>query len=189
VHGFLLPGHVSVVTGAETFRFLPRDFGLPAVVAGFTPADVLRAVLSLVDQTAAGEARLENAYQRVVTDGGNQAAQRLLSEVFVLTEARWRGLGALPGSGLALRDALAGRDASRLELPEPLPAPREPAGCRCGEVLTGRCDPPECALYGQRCVPDDPVGACMVSSEGACAAWYRAGLGREAAGEATGGGA
>jgi len=171
VDGFLMPGHVSVITGAEAWRFLPERHGVSAAVAGFTPADVLAAILALLRRIARGEPGLDNLYGRVVTPGGNREAQALLARTFEPTDAEWRGLGVLPGSGLGLREGLAHRDASRI--PVDLPEPREPAGCRCGDVLHGEIDPPGCPLFAGACTPERPVGACMVSSEGACAAWYR----------------
>lgn len=169
--GLLLPGHVSVVTGADAFGFLPEQYGLPAVVAGFTPTDVLQSVLELVRQQAEGRPALVNRYRRVVSAGGNRRAQALVGEIFEPTDARWRGLGTIPGSGLRLRSHVAARDASAL--PADVPEPVEPAGCRCGDVLKGLIDPPQCGLFGRGCDPDHPVGACMVSSEGSCAAWFR----------------
>ncbi|RMF80765.1 MAG: hydrogenase formation protein HypD [Nitrospirae bacterium] len=171
VDGYLLPGHVSVIAGAESFRFLAEEHGLPSVVVGFTPADVLRGVVEIVRQLAAGRAEAVNLYDRVVTEEGNVVAQRLVARYFEPADAEWRGLGVIPGSGLALRPEWAHRDASRL--PVDLPEPREPAGCRCGEVLKGVIEPPECPLFAAGCTPERPVGACMVSSEGTCAAWYR----------------
>ncbi len=171
VSGVLLPGHVSVVTGSREFEFLPAEFGIPAVVVGFTPADVLRGVLELVEQLREGRAEVANLYGRVVTAEGNPHARALLEKFFEPADTAWRGLGTIPASGLALRRPWAHRDASRIavELPEPV----EPPGCRCGEVLKGAIDPPECPLFAAECTPETPVGACMVSSEGTCAAWHR----------------
>jgi hydrogenase expression/formation protein HypD len=171
VDGFICPGHVSVITGWRIYAFLPERYGRGAVVAGFTPTDVLRAVLELVEQAAAGRPALVNAYPRVVTEHGNAAAHALVGRFFEPADVAWRGLGVIPGSGLALKEAFAHRDAGRIAVT--LPPSREPAGCRCGEVLKGRIDPPECPLFGRVCTPDCAVGACMVSSEGACAAWFR----------------
>jgi hydrogenase expression/formation protein HypD len=169
ISGFLLPGHVSVITGTACFEFLARDYGVSGVVAGFEPHDVLGALLTLVRQT---EPAIAIEYGRAVRPEGNVVARRLLEQVFEPSAADWRGLGVIPGSGLRLRPEYADADAARrfaVELEEPL----EPAGCRCGEVLRGVTDPADCALFGRRCTPEDPVGACMVSSEGACAARYR----------------
>jgi hydrogenase expression/formation protein HypD len=167
--GFLLPGHVSVITGTGIYDFLARDYGVAGVVAGFEPHDVLRALLRLVRQAAPA---IEIEYSRAVRPEGNVVAQRLMEQVFAPSDADWRGLGVIPGSGLALRPEYAGADAA-LRFPVDLEPPLEPAGCRCGEVLRGVTDPAACALFGRRCTPEDPVGACMVSSEGACAARYR----------------
>jgi len=171
VDGFLLPGHVSVITGADAFAFVAEELGLPAAVVGFTPTDVLRGVEALVDRLAEGKAELINLYTRVVTAEGNTTARALVDRFFVPADAIWRGLGAIPGSGLALRPEYAHRDAARIEVE--VPEPVEPAGCRCGEVLRGSIDPPECPLFATTCTPSSAVGACMVSSEGTCAAWYR----------------
>ncbi len=171
VDGFLLPGHVSVITGWETFTFLADDHGLPGVVVGFTPVDVLRGVLEVVRQHLRGEASVANLYGRVVTAAGNASAKELLDQVFVPAPATWRGLGQIPGSGLDPAPAWAHRDARSIHVE--LPEPHEPPGCRCGDVLKGVISPPECPLFATACTPESPVGACMVSSEGSCAAWYR----------------
>ena len=169
IGGFLLPGHVSVITGTECYEFLARDYGVAGVVAGFEPHDVLLALLRLVRMT---EPAVEIEYGRAVRPEGNLVARRILGQVFGPCDADWRGLGVIPGSGLGLREEFAGMDASVRFAIETGPA-LEPAGCRCGEVLRGVLDPAACALFGRRCTPQDPVGACMVSSEGACAARYR----------------
>ncbi|MBU1948729.1 MAG: hydrogenase formation protein HypD [Candidatus Eisenbacteria bacterium] len=171
LHGFILPGHVSVITGSDFYSFLASRFHLPAVVTGFTPADILRCVLELCRQVAEGEAKVVNHYGRVVTAKGNGVAQDLVKRYMEPADADWRGLGPIPGSGLALRKEWVHRDA--LEIPVPLPKTKEPEGCRCGDVLKGLIDPPECHLFNKGCSPDHPVGACMVSSEGSCAAWHR----------------
>lgn len=171
VDGFICPGHVSVITGSRAFQFLADEFATPAVVAGFTPTDVLRAVLALTRQCAESRAEVENLYARVVSAGGNTTAQQLVERFFAPADAAWRGLGVIPGSGLDLRPEHAGRDAALI--PVDVPAPIEPPGCRCGDVLKGAIDPPECPLFAVACTPAAPVGACMVSAEGACAAWHR----------------
>jgi hydrogenase expression/formation protein HypD len=177
VSGFLLPGHVSVITGTACYEFLASDYGIAGVVAGFEARDVLEALLMLVRLP---EPRIAIQYTRAVRPEGNVVAQRLLEQVFAPSDADWRGLGVIPGSGLALREEFADVDAARRFAVDPGPS-LEPPGCRCGEVLRGVTDPADCALFGARCTPEDPVGACMVSSEGACAARYRyRGLGDDA---------
>lgn len=169
--GVLLPGHVSVVTGAGAFSFLGREFALPSAVVGFTPADILGGVLEIARQRAEGRAETANLYERVVTEAGNTRARAMMERFFRSCDAEWRGLGVIPGSGLGLAEEAAPHDASLL--PVEAPPPSEPRGCRCGEVLKGTVEPPQCPLFGKPCTPELPVGACMVSSEGACAAWYR----------------
>jgi hydrogenase expression/formation protein HypD len=171
VDGYLLPGHVSVITGSDAFAFVADELGMPAVVVGFTPTDVLRGVEALVGCLVAGKPEVINLYSRVVRPEGNTTAQALVNRFFTTADAMWRGLGVIPGSGLVLRPEFAHRDAALLEVE--VPEPIEPAGCRCGEVLKGTIDPPECPLFATACTPTSPIGACMVSSEGTCAAWYR----------------
>jgi len=169
--GLILPGHVSVIIGARAYRPVLARYPIPAAIAGFTPVDVLQAVVELTRQVTQGEAQLVNLYGRVVREEGNPQAWGLVEEIFEPCDARWRGLGPIPLSGLALRPAFGHRDAAAF--PVDLPVPREPAGCRCGDVLRGLIDPTQCPLFATACTPDTAVGACMVSAEGACAAWYR----------------
>jgi hydrogenase expression/formation protein HypD len=171
VDGFLLPGHVSVLTGWEAFRFLAEDHGVPGAVVGFSPADVLRGVLELLEQNVAGRAETKNLYSRAVSSEGNVTAFAMVDRYFEPSTDSWRGFGEIPGSGLVLREAFAHRDASRIDVE--VPPPVEPAGCCCGDVLRGAIDPPECPLFDAGCTPDTPVGACMVSTEGTCSAWFR----------------
>lgn len=178
--GFLLPGHVSVVLGSDFYRFLERELDLPGVIVGFTPVDVLRGVDQLVQCVTTGMPRVVNLYTRAVTPEGNRLARHVMAHFFEPEDTRWRGLGVIPASGLALREAFAHRDATRLRVE--LGPSREPPGCRCGEVLKGVIEPPDCPLFGRGCTPAEPVGACMVSSEGTCAAWYRHERGREKTG-------
>ena len=169
IDGFILPGHVSVVTGSDCYRFLAAEYGVGGVVAGFAADDVLEALLMLARQR---EPAVEIGYRRAVTPAGNRVAQGVIARVFEPCDAVWRGLGSIPGSGLRLSDefrAYAAEERFAVDPGEPV----EPAGCRCGEVLRGLIDPPECRLFGRRCTPETPVGACMVSSEGSCAAHYR----------------
>ncbi|MBL0712953.1 MAG: hydrogenase formation protein HypD [Desulfosarcina sp.] len=172
VSGFLLPGHVSVILGLAAYRPFFDRHRIPCVVAGFEPADILEAVRRLVEQVESGRPQLDNAYPRVVSDAGNRKARSVLDQVFEPVDAVWRGIGVIPGSGLAIRESLALFDAVR-QMPVDVPEAREPAGCACGEILTGVKTPPECRLYRQACTPENPVGPCMVSSEGTCAAYYR----------------
>jgi hydrogenase expression/formation protein HypD len=169
ISGFLLPGHVSVITGTEPFGFLASAYGVAGVVAGFGAEDVLQALLLLARQP---EPAIDIQYKRAVRPEGNAVARQLLARVFEPCDADWRGLGTIPGSGLRLRAEFAVADAA-LRFPLELEPALEPAGCRCGEVLRGVIDPAECSLFGGPCTPQAPVGACMVSSEGACAARYR----------------
>ncbi|MCG6911787.1 MAG: hydrogenase formation protein HypD [Deltaproteobacteria bacterium] len=172
IDGFILPGHVSLVIGTSAYEPFFKTHHIPCVVAGFEPADILQAVWMLVEQIENGRPQLRNAYGRAVTREGNRKARELLRTVFAVEDAAWRGIGVIPASGLRIRDRFAQFDAGKkfnLELPEP----REPEGCACGEILTGAKTPPECPLYKTRCTPMNPVGPCMVSSEGTCAAYYR----------------
>ena len=172
VQGFLCPGHVAVITGAEHFRFLPVEYGLPAVVAGFEPEDILLSVYELLRMLADGKPGLVNEYSRAVSAEGNALAQSMLRRAFVPVRASWRGLGEIESSGLALAPELLDCDAvKKLGIETGKAAP--PTACRCGEVITGRMPPDGCPLFGKVCTPEDPVGPCMVSSEGACAAAYK----------------
>ena len=177
IDGFILPGHVAVVTGSEYFSFLAEEYHLPGVVAGFSPTELLRGIYRLVRQAAAGEARIENEYKSVVRPEGNPAAQEMMARVYETCAAEWRGLGTIPASGLRLREAYRRFDFSAarpLDLP---PAPPKKSGCRCGEVLRGKITPKECKLFGTACVPEHAAGPCMVSAEGVCAAWHKYGGG------------
>lgn len=169
--GFLLPGHVSVILGADFYRFLAADCRVAAAIVGFGPVDVQQGLVELLEQVRSGAPRVANLYARVVSAAGNRTAQQLLERFFAPAATRWRGLGEIPDSGLQLRPEWAHRDARGL--PVDLPVSVEPKGCRCGEVLRGTIDPPQCPLFARGCTPEHPVGACMVSSEGTCAAWYR----------------
>ncbi|MBN1461116.1 MAG: hydrogenase formation protein HypD [Armatimonadetes bacterium] len=171
VDGFICPGHVSVIIGSKAYEPVAAR-GKPCVVTGFEPADVLGSVRMLLTQLAEGRSEVECEYARAVRREGNLKAQELLARVFRPADARWRGLGVIPGSGYELAEDFADFDAARRFEIE-APASEEPKGCRCGEVLCGAIDPPDCPLFGQACTPRRPVGSCMVSTEGACQAWYR----------------
>jgi len=175
IDGYLCPAHVSTVVGARVYQPLAEQYGIPCVVTGFEAADLLQGILLLVRQHLERQARVEIQYRRAVSWQGNQRAQSLLAQVFEPCDAEWRGLGTIAGSGLQLRERYGCFDAAR-QLSVTVPAPREPDGCCCGKVLTGRIEPQDCPLFGTACQPETPVGACMVSGEGSCAAAWRYGI-------------
>ena len=172
VQGFLCPGHVATIIGEEGFRFLPRDYNLPAVISGFEPEDILLSVWALCRQLAEGKPRMQNEYRRAVAEKGNPLARAVMDKCFSPRRDLWRGLGAIEGSGLGLREEFSSFDAEK-KFGVVYGAESKPTACRCGEVITGRLAPSGCPLFGKRCTPEDPVGPCMVSSEGACAAYYK----------------
>ena len=170
--GFILPGHVSVIIGLKAYRPFFDRHCIPCVAAGFEPADILQAVSMLVEMIETGKPGLDNAYPRAVTEQGNTKAQKILQDIFEPADACWRGIGMIPQSGLEIRAEYAVHDAEKqfeLQVPEP----KIPPGCACGDILTGKKIPPDCKLYREVCTPTDPVGPCMVSTEGTCAAYYR----------------
>jgi hydrogenase expression/formation protein HypD len=177
VDGFLLPGHVCMITGLAPYAFLPAEYHKPAVVTGFAALDILRAIILLLRQAGGADPRLENAYPAVVRPDGNPVAQQLLAAVFEPDVSEWRGLGVISASGLRLRREYQDYNAE-YSLPVVAATSCEPDGCRCGDVLRGFIHPPACALFGKACLPAQPIGACMVSTEGACAAWYKYRQGR-----------
>jgi len=172
--GIIGPGHVTTVIGSEAWEFLPQDYGVPCAVAGFEPLDILRAVAALVEMAEDGRPAVVNAYSRSVRPEGNRNALEVMYRVFEVSEADWRGLGRVPASGLALRPEYARFDAALAFPVDPGPT-REHKGCRCGDVLRGVAEPTDCPLFRRVCTPVHPVGPCMVSAEGACAAWYQYG--------------
>lgn len=171
IDGFLCPGHVSVIIGSRAYEPLARDHAVPCAIAGFEPVEILRGLVALVEQVEGGVARVDNCYPGAVTVEGNPRARAVLERVLEPVDSRWRGLGEIPLSGLAIRSELAELDAAR-RFAVDLPPSIEPAGCRCGDVLRGVIDPADCGLFGEVCIPEQPQGACMVSSEGACAARF-----------------
>jgi len=173
VDGFILPAHVSTIIGSEPYRFLPEEFGIPCVIAGFEPLDILAGILMLIRQINRGRPAVEVEYKRVMRPEGNLKAQEVIREVFEPEDAVWRGLGLIPASGLGIRDRYRRFDARALLDDPELPEPPDPPGCICGQVLAGRAKPPDCPLFRTACRPDSPVGACMVSQEGTCAAYYK----------------
>jgi hydrogenase expression/formation protein HypD len=174
VQAFLAAGHVCAVTGFEHYAALAGRFRVPVVVTGFEPVDLLEGILMAVRQLEEGRAEVENQYVRVVRPAGNDLARRAVGEVYEVCDRPWRGLGVLPDSGLRLRPAFRDLDAETRFPSTTLPVV-EPAECRAGDVLRGRLRPDECAAFGTRCTPEHPLGAPMVSSEGACAAYYNYG--------------
>lgn len=177
VDGFLLPGHVSAMIGVGPYEFLTDEFNMPAVVAGFEPLDILQSIYMLVKQIQENAPALENQYRRIVSPVGNQVACKTLYRVYQEADAVWRGIGNMEGSGLVLRDNYLAFDAMA-NIPVTVEATKEHAGCRCGQVLRGTILPTACSLFGKTCRPEHPVGSCMVSVEGTCAAWYKYGAGR-----------
>jgi hydrogenase expression/formation protein HypD len=169
--GFLLPGHASAILGTKPYGLLV-EHGVPGVVTGFEPVDILAGILALVRDVNAGTPAIRNAYPRAVREEGNRQALALIDQMLEPEDAAWRGIGSIPASGYRLRDAHAHLDAARrFDLAEG--EETMPKGCACAEVLQGRRRPPDCPLFGEACTPVHPVGPCMVSSEGSCAAWHR----------------
>ena len=171
VNGFIAPGHVCTVMGFQEYESLVSDFHVPIVVGGFEPVDILEATLMLVKQLERGEARVENQYVRSVAYRGNVAAQEVVKEVFEVADQKWRGIGVIPRSGLRLRESYAAYDANKVFDLELITA-EEPAVCISAQVLQGLRKPPDCPAFAMACTPENPLGAPMVSSEGACAAYY-----------------
>ena len=174
IDGLLCPGHVSAIIGEQAYQPVTEQFHMPCVIAGFEPIDILGAIYKLASQVRDGRAEVENTYNRVVTRNGNARAQKMIDMVFEPCDANWRGLGSIPGSGLALRKEFWDHDARKYFELNPISVP-EPKGCRCGEILTGKVKPAECPLFNTRCTPTSPIGPCMVSSEGTCAAYSKYG--------------
>lgn len=177
VDALIAPGHVSTITGLSIYEPIVKDLGISCAVSGFEPADILRAIFSLAELFEKGEVKLINAYERVVKKEGNKKALAVMSEVFEESDAEWRGLGVIPRSGLKLRKAYAGLDAEkRFTIPAGDISSACEGACICGDILKGIKEPPDCTLFGKACTPESPRGACMVSSEGSCAAWYKYGV-------------
>ena len=172
--GYLCPAHVSAIIGVDAYRPLAEELHTPCVITGFEPADVLQGVLMLAEQVIRGESRVETQYSRVVRPEGNPKARAILAQLFEPCDVPWRGIGVIPGSGLKLQERYARFDAEKM-LPVEVEPTRDHPGCRCGEVLKGKLSPFDCPLFGTACTPEAPVGACMVSSEGTCAAAYKYG--------------
>ncbi|NEX20456.1 hydrogenase formation protein HypD [Thiorhodococcus mannitoliphagus] len=182
--GILGPSHVSTLIGSRPYAFVPEEFQTPVVIAGFEPLDVMQATLMLVRQLNEERCEVENQYRRAVTEEGNLKAQALMAEVFKTREQfEWRGLGFLPRSALALADTYADLDAEQ-RFPVDIGEPKEVKGCECPAILRGVKQPTDCKLFGTLCTPENPMGSCMVSSEGACAAYWSYGRHRAPAPQA-----
>ncbi len=172
--GYICPAHVSAIIGVDAYRPLAEEFHTPCVITGFEPADILQGVLMLARQVVEGVSRVETQYSRVVRPDGNPKAREILERLFEECDVPWRGIGVIPGSGLRLRESYARFDAEKM-IPVEVEPTREHPGCQCGEVLKGKLSPFSCPLFGKACTPEAPVGACMVSSEGTCAAAHKYG--------------
>ena len=172
VDGFILPGHVSVIIGSDAYNLLPEKFDIGGVVTGFEPLDILVGIKKLIQQIKLQKPKIENEYSRVVSDKGNLEAQKTINEVLKVENALWRGLGWIPKSGLGIKNKFREFDAIKkygIEITDT----EEQTGCRCGDVLKGKIIPSECQLFEKVCKPNYPIGPCMVSSEGSCAAYYK----------------
>jgi len=172
IQGYLGPGHVSTITGSKIYDFIADEYGLGVVISGFEPTDILQSILMLVKQFENRKPAVEIQYSRVVKPEGNPKALAMLEEVFYLDNDWWRGLGILKASGMKIKEKYAAFNAEK-QLEVSVETTREDKGCICGEVLKSTAKPADCKLFGKACTPSDPVGACMVSNEGACAAYYR----------------
>ena len=170
--GYLCPGHVSTITGSGMYTHIAEDHGLACVISGFEPSDILHSLLMLIDQLESGKPSVEIQYKRAVRPEGNVKARRFMDQVFVPRDAWWRGLGLLKNSGLAIRREYRHHDAEYM-IPMEVTTDEDDHGCICGEILKGHSEPTDCPLFGSTCSPVHPIGACMVSSEGACQAFYK----------------
>ncbi|MFZ9023889.1 MAG: hydrogenase formation protein HypD [Anaerohalosphaeraceae bacterium] len=174
IDAFLCPGHVSVILGSDAYKPVVEQFDRPCVVAGFEGIQILEGLAKICRQIADGKAGIDSVYGAAVTPEGNKVAWKIITDMFEPCDGPWRGLGVIPGATMRLKDEYKQFDALYRFGIEEVPA-EEPAGCQCGQVLCGLMDPPQCGLFGKKCTPDSPVGPCMVSTEGACAAWYKYG--------------
>ena len=171
ISGFLLPGHVSSIIGEAPYKTL-KKYKIPGVITGFEAIDILTGILDCISMISANQTEIHNAYKRVVPSNGNPKAQKIVEQVFTKDDAEWRGIGTIPGTGLKLRDDYKKFDAAK-KFNLKIKKSTFPSGCSCGDVLKGRIPPNKCKLFGKLCTPQNPVGPCMVSSEGSCAAYYK----------------
>ena len=173
IDGFICPGHVSAIIGEEPYRSIVKNYGIPSVIIGFEPLELLEGIEMLTKQiTVKKTASLENQYKRVVRKEGNEKALSLINKVFDVTDSPWRGLGVLPKSGLSIEKAYSNFDAEK-NIQCEIEKTKKNSECICGKVLTGTKNPYDCKLYSKTCTPENPIGPCMVSSEGTCAAYYK----------------
>ncbi len=175
VDGFILPGHVSTIIGSKPYEFIASDYKKPSVITGFEAGDIIHGIMMLLEQILQGRADIEIQYKRVVREEGNQKAVSLLNIYFEPCDAYWRGIGMIPQSGLRLRERFKRWDVKEV-FDIAIPDSQEPKSCICGSVLRGVKIPTDCPLFGKTCIPEHPVGACMVSTEGSCAAYYKYGV-------------
>ena len=182
IDAFLCPAHVSAIIGARAYEPIAAEFRVPCVISGFEPLDILYGVHGILAQALNHEAQVENQYARVVRPEGNLKAQALIAQVLEPVDAVWRGLGMIPASGLGLRSAFSLFDAEK-KFRVPVRPGKQQAGCRCGDVIKGKLRPTACALFAKTCTPDRPVGPCMVSAEGTCAAYFKYGMPDDAQGD------
>lgn len=173
IDGFICPGHVSTIIGAKPYKFIPEQYGIPCVIAGFEPLDILQAIYMLLKMIEQGEADVKIQYSRAVRDEGNPRALEIMWQVFERKDALWRGLGYLPLTALKIKDEYANYDGEKLLEGVEITGVEENPLCKCGEVIRGVKEPEDCPLYGKVCTPSYPIGPCMVSSEGTCSAHYK----------------
>lgn len=171
INGFICPGHVSTIIGSRPYNFIAAQYSIPCVVSGFEPLDILQTIFMLAKQIEEGRTEVEIQYKRIVKPEGNKIALEKVSRVFKIVDSEWRGIGNIPLSGLEIKDKYAQFNARKFKVE--VEETKEFIGCRCGEVLRGAIIPPECPLFKKICTPEDPKGACMVSTEGTCAAYYK----------------
>jgi hydrogenase expression/formation protein HypD len=172
IDGFICPGHVAAITGSGIFDFIPEKYKLGCVITGFEPVDITQAILMLVNQVNSNHPETEIQYRRAVTKDGNLMAKKMMEDVFETCDAYWRSFGIIPGSGLKLRKEFKKYDAEKFFIFDAESA-EDDGSCICGEILRGKKSPSDCPLFGKGCVPDNPIGACMVSNEGACNTWFK----------------
>jgi len=177
VEGLILPGHVSTIIGSRPYEFIASDYKVPSVITGFEAQDILQGIMMLLEQIASKRAEVEIQYKRAVRPEGNQKAVSLIYEYFEPCDVKWRGIGLVPQSGLKLKDKYSYLDVNRVFTID-VPDSEEPKACICGSVLRGVRIPTDCPLFGKTCTPEKPVGACMVSTEGSCATYYKYGMSR-----------